>query len=359
MTQWAVEVRNLSKTFGGGRKALDDVSVAIAPGEMVALIGASGSGKSTLLRHLSGLVAGDRHAGVVRIGDHAVQSGGRLSKDVRRIRGDVGFVFQQFNLVNRLSVITNVLIGTLGRLPLWRTMLFRFPEEERRLAIAALRRVGIADWAFQRAATLSGGQQQRAAIARAMVQRANLVLADEPIASLDPEAARRVMESLAELNRSDGVTVLVSLHQVQFAMRYCPRTLAPTRASDCPCGTRKETSRRIWRPRSKLLRNPVTSRSATSRSAAAAAPNRTGAAGVFSTAARASIVGRLQRSHRRYRREARRSQQALDLCGTHRPQRRRLRGSAAARQRTRGRSARFDATLGGSGARSRRADGLA
>jgi phosphonate transport system ATP-binding protein len=226
MTQWAVEVRNLSKTFGGGRKALDDVSVAIAPGEMVALIGASGSGKSTLLRHLSGLVAGDRHAGVVQIGDHAVQSGGRLSKDVRRIRGNVGFVFQQFNLVNRLSVITNVLIGTLGRLPLWRTMLFRFPEAERRLALAALQRVGMADWAFQRAATLSGGQQQRAAIARAMVQRAKLVLADEPIASLDPEAARRVMESLAELNRSDGITVLVSLHQVQFAMRYCPRTIA-------------------------------------------------------------------------------------------------------------------------------------
>jgi phosphonate transport system ATP-binding protein len=228
MNQAAVEVRNLSKTFQGGRKALDNVSLQIAPGEMVALIGASGSGKSTLLRHLAGLVAGDRAAGncLVSIGGRGVQSEGRLSAEVRRIRGNVGFVFQQFNLVNRLSVITNVLIGTLSRLPLWRTLTFRFPEQERRLAIAALQRVGIADWAFQRAASLSGGQQQRAAIARAMVQRAKLVLADEPIASLDPEAARRVMESLAELNRSDGVTVLVSLHQVQFAMRYCPRTVA-------------------------------------------------------------------------------------------------------------------------------------
>jgi phosphonate transport system ATP-binding protein len=226
MTQWAVEVRSLTKTFGGGRKALDGVSVTLAPGEMVALIGASGSGKSTLLRHLSGLVAGDRGTGEIRVDGKTVQAGGRFSADVRRIRGNVGFVFQQFNLVNRLSVITNVLIGTLGRLPLWRTLLFRFPEDERRNAVAALQRVGIADWAFQRAATLSGGQQQRAAIARAMVQRAKLVLADEPIASLDPEAARRVMESLAELNRSDGVTVLVSLHQVQFAMRYCPRTIA-------------------------------------------------------------------------------------------------------------------------------------
>jgi phosphonate transport system ATP-binding protein len=228
MTHLAVEVRNLSKTFSGGRRALDDVSLRIAPGEMVALIGASGSGKSTLLRHLAGLIAGDRNADgcAVSVAGRAVQAGGKLSPEVRRIRGNVGFVFQQFNLVNRLSVITNVLIGTLSRLPLWRTLLFRFPEEERRLAIAALQRVGIADWAFQRASNLSGGQQQRAAIARAMVQKAELVLADEPIASLDPEASRRVMESLAELNRVDGVTVLVSLHQVQFALRYCPRTVA-------------------------------------------------------------------------------------------------------------------------------------
>jgi phosphonate transport system ATP-binding protein len=226
MTQLAVEVRKLSKTFNGGRKALNKVNLSIAPGEMVALIGASGSGKSTLLRHLAGLVAGDRDEGAVIVAGEPVQENGRVSKEVRRIRGNVGFVFQQFNLVNRLSVITNVLIGTLSRLPLWRTLTFRFPEMERRLALTALQRVGIADWAFQRAANLSGGQQQRAAIARAMVQRAKLVLADEPIASLDPEAARRVMESLAELNRTDGVTVIVSLHQVQFAMRYCPRTVA-------------------------------------------------------------------------------------------------------------------------------------
>lgn len=228
MSGFAVEVCNLSKTFRGGRRALDNVSLQIAPGEMVALIGASGSGKSTLLRHLAGLVAADRDADLcaVSIGGRSMQAGGRLSTEVRHLRGNVGFVFQQFNLVNRLSVMTNVLIGTLSRLPLWRTMLFWFPEEERRLAMRALWRVGIADWAFQRAANLSGGQQQRAAIARAIVQRAALVLADEPIASLDPEAARRVMELLAELSRIDRVTVLVSLHQVQYAMRFCPRTVA-------------------------------------------------------------------------------------------------------------------------------------
>ena len=146
---------------------------------------------------------------------------------MRRIRGNVGFVFQQFNLVNRLSVHHQRADRHLEPpaavadpdLPLSarRSAAWRSPRSQR---------VGIADWAFQRAANLSGGQQQRAAIARAMVQRAQLVLADEPIASLDPEAARRVMESLAELNRVDGVTVLVSLHQVQFAMRYCPRTVA-------------------------------------------------------------------------------------------------------------------------------------
>jgi phosphonate transport system ATP-binding protein len=216
-----VSAENVTKKFGE-TTALDDVSLDVHRSEMVVLLGLSGSGKSTLLRCLNGLHPVT--SGKVEVGGTRVDKASRAQ--LRALRRNVGFVFQQFNLVNRLSVITNVLIGTLSRLPLWRTLLFRFPEEERRLAIAALQRVGIADWAFQRAANLSGGQQQRAAIARAMVQRAELVLADEPIASLDPEAARRVMESLAELNRVDGVTVLVSLHQVQFAMRYCPRTVA-------------------------------------------------------------------------------------------------------------------------------------
>jgi len=245
MSQSAVEVRGLSKTFNGGRRALDNVNLKIAPGEMVALIGASGSGKSTLLRHLAGLVAGDRDPNGchVVVGGRDVQAEGRLSADVRRIRGNVGFVFQQFNLVNRLSVITNVLIGTLSRLPLWRTLTFRFPEEERRLAIAALQRVGIADWAFQRAANLSGGQQQRAAIARAMVQRAELVLADEPIASLDPEAARRVMESLAELNRTDG-TASIPVSPTILAL-HTSRPVGISAVTRPPPGP--SARRRLWR----------------------------------------------------------------------------------------------------------------
>jgi phosphonate transport system ATP-binding protein len=223
----AVEVDRLSKSFVGGRKALDAVSLRVAPGEMVALIGASGSGKSTLLRHLAGLVAGDRAGDcTIRIGGAVIQQRGRIARDIRRQRSGIGFIFQQFNLVGRLCVETNVLVGLLSRMPVWRSLTGWFTSEERALASQALARVGIAEHAGRRASTLSGGQQQRAAIARALVQRAGIILADEPIASLDPESARKVMETLADINRRDGITVIVSLHQVDIARRYCPRTVA-------------------------------------------------------------------------------------------------------------------------------------
>jgi phosphonate transport system ATP-binding protein len=220
-------VEGLSKTFRGGKKALNDISVSIDSGEMVALIGASGSGKSTLIRHVAGLIQADRDDGCkVTVGDRPVQAKGRLAAEARDIRRDIGVIFQQFNLVNRLSVLTNVLIGVLGRISPVRGTLGLFTHQERIVAMQALARVGIAETAKQRASTLSGGQQQRAAIARAMVQGAHIVLADEPIASLDPASAKRVMESLSEINRNDGITVMVSLHQVEYARRYCPRTIA-------------------------------------------------------------------------------------------------------------------------------------
>lgn len=223
----AIRIKALSKTFGNGRKALQDVDLDIAPGEMVALIGASGSGKSTLLRHLAGLMPGDGGpGGLVQIHGRTVQQQGRIANDIRSVRAGVGFVFQQFNLVDRLPVLVNVLAGTLHRVPLWRSLVRWFTAEETARGIEALRRVGIAECCFQRASTLSGGQQQRAAIARAMVQGARVILADEPIASLDPESSRRVMDILAKVNREDGCTVVVSLHQVNVAMRYCARTVA-------------------------------------------------------------------------------------------------------------------------------------
>ena len=224
----AISVRNLHKTFGRDRKALDGVDLVVEPGEMVALIGASGSGKSTLLRHIAGLIASDRQTGgsEIRVFHAVVQRDGQLSGGLAGVRRDVGFIFQQFNLVGRLSVLTNALIGLLGQIPGWRGCLGAFRGAEKRQAMQALARVGMADYASQRASTLSGGQQQRAAIARVLVQGARVVLADEPIASLDPASAVRVMETLAQINREDGITTIVSLHQVDYAIKFCPRTIA-------------------------------------------------------------------------------------------------------------------------------------
>lgn len=222
----AIEVTQLRKTFGA-HAALRDVTLQVRRGEMVALLGASGSGKSTLMRHLSGLHRADLgSASHIRVLGRTLQQGGRLSPEARALRAQVSAIFQQFNLVDRLSVMHNVLAGALHRQPLWRGLARRFPQAELQRAHDALRRVGIERCAWQRASTLSGGQQQRAAISRALVQGAQIILADEPIASLDPESSRRVMDLLAQVNRELGVTVIVSLHQVDYAFAYCPRTVA-------------------------------------------------------------------------------------------------------------------------------------
>ena len=194
----AIRINTLSKTFNSGRKALQGVDIHIASGEMVALIGASGSGKSTLLRHIAGLMASNNDSqGSIEIHGKSVQKNGKIASNIRSVRSGIGFVFQQFNLVGRLPVITNVLAGTLHKVPIWRSLIRWFTAEEKAKGIEALRRVGIAECWGQRASTLSGGQQQRAAIARAMVQGAKVILADEPIASLDPESSRKVMDILA------------------------------------------------------------------------------------------------------------------------------------------------------------------
>jgi phosphonate transport system ATP-binding protein len=222
----AILVERLNKTFAR-KPALVDLALSIQHGEMVALIGASGSGKSTLLRHLAGLACCDRsNGGSVQVLGREVQAAGRLNGKVRKLRSDIGYIFQQFNLVNRLSVLDNVLLGCLGRMPGWRGNLGLFNQEEKQRALQSLDRVGLVDLAGQRASTLSGGQQQRVAIARALTQRAEVILADEPIASLDPESARKVMEILADINRTDGKTIVVTLHQVDYAVRYCPRAVA-------------------------------------------------------------------------------------------------------------------------------------
>lgn len=219
----AVYIEDLSKAFRG-KPAIQGVSLVAAPGEMVALVGASGSGKSTLLRTINGLHRAD--SGRVEVYGLTAQAEGRIHSKARAVRAQVGFIFQQFNLVNRLSALENVLIGNLSQVPLGRSMLRLFTQAEKRQALAALETVGILEQAYKRAATLSGGQQQRVAIARCLMQGARIILADEPIASLDPESARKVMDLLTRLNREQGITVICSLHQVQMVRRYFDRAVA-------------------------------------------------------------------------------------------------------------------------------------
>lgn len=223
----AVRVVDVGKTFPGGRPpALKGVSFEVQAGERVALLGASGSGKSTLLRLLCGLETLDDGPGRIEIDGRPLQAAGRICDDVRTLRRQVGIVFQQFNLVGRLSVLSNVLTGLAAELPLHRAMLGRFTLEERARALDVLESMGLGEFAFQRAGTLSGGQQQRAAIARSLLQGARLLLADEPVASLDPESTRRVMDLLVGLNHSRAMTLLISLHHVGLARRHCERVLA-------------------------------------------------------------------------------------------------------------------------------------
>lgn len=226
----SIHISELNKTFGQGKKAhqaLKSVSFDVEAGEMVALIGASGSGKSTLMRHISGLTAADKigGAGLIEVLGRKVQHNGKLYRGKRHERANTASIFQQFNLISRLSVLTNVCLGLLGRIPSVRGTFGVFTHEEKMAAMKALDRVGMAKYADQRASTLSGGQQQRVAIARALVQQAQVILADEPIASLDPASSKRVMQALSEIN-AQGISVIVSLHQVSYATKYCPRTIA-------------------------------------------------------------------------------------------------------------------------------------
>ena len=217
----AITVTDLSKTFEG-RMVLDRISCSIPVGKFVVLLGPSGCGKSTLFRCLTRLVEPDR--GTVTIRGSEVTA--LKLKALRALRREVGFVFQQFNLVKRFSAIDNVLTARLAGTPLWRVLLRRFRYDDRQLALACLDSVGLLDQAYQRAERLSGGQQQRVAIARAFAQQTELILADEPISSLDPESSENVLQILQQAARERGFTVLCSLHQVELALRYADHIIA-------------------------------------------------------------------------------------------------------------------------------------
>ena len=214
-------IETVTKRYGT-TLALDDVSFVVDPGEFVALLGPSGAGKSTLFRCVTRLVAPD--TGVVRVLGRDMSALG--GQELRLARRDVGLIFQQFNLIGRLSAMDNVLAGRMGHASTLRVMLRRFTHADRQLALAALDRVGLLERAGQRADSLSGGQQQRVAIARVLAQQARLLLADEPVSSLDPQSAENVLGILRNIARETGIAVVCALHQVDLARRYADRVVA-------------------------------------------------------------------------------------------------------------------------------------
>jgi phosphonate transport system ATP-binding protein len=219
IVQEGIHIHDLRKSFGD-RRVFDGLSLSAELGEFVALLGPSGAGKTTLLRCVARLV--DPDAGEIIAAGHPMH---RLhGRALRTARRDIGFVFQQFNLVRRRSAFVNVLAGRLAAVPLWRVVLGHYGMDDRKGAYAALERVGLLDHAAQRADQLSGGQQQRVAIARALVQKSKLLLADEPVASLDPASAESVLTLLRDIMREHRITVLCSLHQPILAERFADST---------------------------------------------------------------------------------------------------------------------------------------
>ncbi|MEL4357093.1 MULTISPECIES: phosphonate ABC transporter ATP-binding protein [unclassified Luteococcus] len=209
-----VVLEHVTRRFSETVLGLDDVSLSFQPGEITVLLGMSGSGKSTLLRHINGLQ--QPTSGSVQVLGRRIERVGQA--ELRRLRREVGFIFQDFHLVGPLSVLENVCTGRLGFLSGPRLTLASYPRRVKMDAMAQLERVGLADRAHQRADTLSGGQQQRVAIARALVQQPKILLADEPVASLDPVSASQVIDLIAQISRDDDLTVVCSLHQVELAI---------------------------------------------------------------------------------------------------------------------------------------------
>lgn len=217
-----LEIRDLVKVYPRGTRAIDGISLDIRRGEFVVLIGLSGSGKSTLLRCINRLVEPTSGKVIFDGTDVTLAS----SRDLRRIRRRIGMIFQQFNLVKRSSVFANVLAGRLGYRSPWRTIASKPSREDVALAFENLERVSILEKAYVRADALSGGQQQRVGIARALMQEPQLMLADEPVASLDPATSHSVLRYLEEINKTDGITVICSLHFLSLARRYATRVIA-------------------------------------------------------------------------------------------------------------------------------------
>jgi phosphonate transport system ATP-binding protein len=233
------EVRNLTKVYDDGTLALNNVSFRVEPGEFLVIIGLSGSGKSTLLRCINRLIEPTEGKILWDGSDITTADPNKL----REFRRQIGMIFQHFNLVKRSTVLTNVLSGRLGYVNPVSSLLHRFPARDREMAMQALERAGIADQANKRADDLSGGQQQRVGIARALMQQPKMILADEPVASLDPVLAHNILGYLEKMNQEDGITVLCSLHYLDLVQRYATRVIGLRQGEIVYRGSQEEIRR--------------------------------------------------------------------------------------------------------------------
>ncbi|MBT4696400.1 MAG: phosphonate ABC transporter ATP-binding protein [Alphaproteobacteria bacterium] len=216
----SLKIKNLKKKFKD-ISAVNDINLEIKEGKIIGIIGRSGAGKSTLLRMINRLI--DPSEGSIEFNDINITS--LKGRSLRKWRSECAMIFQQFNLVERLDVLTNVLIGSLGRNYSLLNLIGIFSKEEKINALRNLDRFDLSEKALQKAGTLSGGQQQRVAIARALMQKPKILLADEPISSLDPKNAKRVMDDMMKINREDGITVICNLHSLDVAKKYCDRLI--------------------------------------------------------------------------------------------------------------------------------------
>lgn len=216
-----ITFQNVDVVYPNGFKGLDDVSLTINPGEFVGIVGLSGAGKSTLIRTVNGLVP--YTSGTLSVGDEVVNP--KSASSLRKLRSRVGMIFQSFNLVSRISVLNNVLVGRSSSTPTWRSLLGWYRAEDKEIAFQSLERVGIVEKAYVRAASLSGGQQQRVAIARVLAQDPEVILADEPVASLDPPTAHTVMRDMRRIQQDLGITCVVNMHHLDLARSYADRII--------------------------------------------------------------------------------------------------------------------------------------
>ncbi len=215
-----LKIKNLKKNFKS-TVAINGVNLEIEEGKITGIIGRSGSGKSTLLRMINRLI--DPSEGSIEFNDKIITN--IKGKELRKWRSECAMIFQQFNLVDRLDVLTNVLIGSLGRNYNFLNLFGFFSREEKINALRNLDRFELSEKSLQKAGTLSGGQQQRVAIARALMQNPKILLADEPISSLDPKNSKKVMDDILKINREDGITVICNLHSLEIAKKYCDRLI--------------------------------------------------------------------------------------------------------------------------------------